>query len=293
MAALEVRKRARKAKGGFTGITAGLAPGHVQANLIVLPSAVTTDFELLCARNPVPCPLLGRSARVGDPSLFTPSNLFSEASSFTSVDVRTDLPQYNVYENGVLLEATSDILRDWRANDSVAFLIGCSYSFEAALERVGLIPRQIEMGCNVPMYITNVKLIPAGIFTGARQVVSMRPYFPKDIEKVRDVTRPFVKTHGEPIAWGWDAADELGIKDIKKPDFGDKIDFKDGEVPVLWGCGVTPQVAVMAIAEKIPGKVMAHKPGHMLMLDITEEELFASEATSPQPLGIAINGAST
>ena len=292
MAAFEVRRKARGGKDGLRGPTTGLAPGHIQANLIVLPASVATDFELLCARNPVPCPLLGRSAAVGDTHNFTPNNLFAERKPEIGVDISTDIPQYNIYEKGALLGSKFDIRGEWDTNHSVAFLIGCSFSFEAALERAGLTPRQIEMGCNVPMYETNVKLNPAGVFTGAKQVVSMRPYLPKDIERVRDITRPFVKTHGEPIAWGWETVQEFGIKVIDKPEFGDKVDFRDGEVPVFWGCGVTPQVAVMAAADKIPGKVMGHKPGHMLVLDITEEELFASEATNIQPLGVAVKGAS-
>jgi len=140
------------------------------------------------------------------------------------------------------------------------------------------------------MFTTSSRLNPAGIFTGATMVVSMRPYRPEDIERVREITRPYVKTHGEPVAWGWNALDELGIRDVNKPDFGPVTEFRDGEVPVFWGCGVTPQVAVMAAAEKIPGKVMSHKPGSMLVLDITEDQLFAAENTSIQPLGLVING---
>ena len=266
-----------KARNGQSFLTTGLAPGHIQANLIVLPSSVALDFELLCARNPVQCPLLGKSTVPGDPHMFTPTSLFnhSTAGITKKVDICHDIPLYNIYETGVKTTSKTNIENEW-SDDSVAFLIGCSYSFEHALIRAGLPPRQIQQGCNVPMYRTDVKLFPSGIFVGGTMVVSMRPYHRGDIEKVRSITRLYVKTHGEPVAWGWDAVHQLGIHDIACPDFGDAVKIGPDEVPVFWGCGVTPQVAVMAAGDKIPGKVMAHAPGHMMILDITEMELFES-----------------
>ena len=170
----------------------------------------------------------------GDPHSFTPSTLFSQSDHPADIiDIRTDVPVYNIYQNGKLLQEKDNISDEWN-DSSVAFLIGCSFSFEAALTDAGLPPRQIQQSCNVPMYKTNVKLNPAGIFTDATQVVSMRPYLPQDIERVRDVTRPFIKTHGEPIAWGFDAVREFGIRDLDNPDFGDAVRFEEGEVPVFW-----------------------------------------------------------
>jgi uncharacterized protein YcsI (UPF0317 family) len=228
----KVRDDARA--GDLATPTTGLALGHIQANLIVLPSSVAPDFEMFCLRNPVPCPLIGKSGTPGDPHEFAPNSLFRKSDSPEEViDIRTDIPQYNVYQHGKLLKSKADIKEEWN-ECSVAFLIGCSFSFEAALTNAGLPPRQIQMSCNVPMYKTNVKLNPAGLFTGATQVVSMRPYLPQDIDRVRDVTRSFIKTHGEPIAWGWEAAQEMGIEDIESPDFGDAVKFEDGEVPVFW-----------------------------------------------------------
>ncbi len=230
--AFRVRRDARA--GILKSPTTGVARGHIQANLLVLPSSIAADFEILCARNPVPCPLLGKSSSPGNPHSFAPSNLFSQMDSPAHlIDIRTDIPQYNIYQNGKLVESKFDILEEWNES-SVAFLIGCSFSFEAALTDAGLPPRQIQQSCNVPMYKTNVKLNPAGIFSGATQVVSMRPYLPQDIERVRNVTRPFVKTHGEPVAWGWEAAWEFGIKNIDSPDFGDAVKFEEDEVPVFW-----------------------------------------------------------
>lgn len=231
-AALKVRQRARH--GTLTSPTTGLAPAHIQANLLVLPQSVAADFEILCARNPVPCPLLGKSATPGDPHSFVPSDLFSTSEGLAdTIDIRTDIPQYNIYQHGKLVASKTDIKDEW-TESSVAFLIGCSFSFENALLEAGLPPRQIQQRCNVSMYKTTVKLLPAGIFTNANMVVSMRPYHPQDIERVRDITRPFIKTHGEPVAWGWQAAHDFGIKDIQQPEFGDPVKFKEGEVPVFW-----------------------------------------------------------
>lgn len=235
MAALKVRQDARQ--GRLTTTTTGLADGHIQANLIVLPASVAHDFELLAARNPVPCPLLGKSSVPGDPHSFSPADLFQQSQDPSSpsiqVDIRTDHPSYNVYERGKLVATKSDIRDEWTAS-SVAFLVGCSFSFESALCRAGLEPRSVELGQSPPMYITNRRLNPAGVFTDSTMVVSMRPYREEQIERVRDITRPYTATHGEPVAWGWEAVQELGIKDIDQPSFGARTVWRDGEVPVFW-----------------------------------------------------------
>ena len=284
MAATKIRRDARS--GGFNSHTTGLAPGHVQANLLVLSKRYAPDFAGLCARNPVTCPLIGSSLEAGDPNILDDPTLFPSGD----IDIRTDIPKYNVYEAGQLI-ATKDSIREEWSNDSVAFLIGCSYSFERALADAGLTPRAWEQGTVVSMYQTQVILNPSGIFAGACQVVSMRPYRPEDIERVRSICRPYLKTHGEPIDWGWDALQRLGIKDIDKPDFGGgRMGFREGEVPVFWGCGVTPQAAVVSAGNKIEGKVMAHTPGHMLVLDLTEEEMFRPKCSSfVQKLGDELN----
>ncbi|KAK0496153.1 hypothetical protein EDD18DRAFT_1390963 [Armillaria luteobubalina] len=245
--------------------TAGLCPGYSQANVIILPSKFAADFRLLGARNPVSCPLLGET-KPGDPQV--PEALAADS------DVRTDCPSYNIYRDGVFAEQKESIETEWR-DDSVAFFIGCSYSFEAALVKNGLPPRHLELNRAVPMYKTNYRLCPAGVF-GGHMVVSMRPYRLVDLERVRDITRPFVKTHGEPVAWGLDGAKYLGITDLDRtnPDFGDPTEIQDGEVAVYFGCGVTPQLSVMDSG--ISGEVIGHTPGRMLMLDIKDEDVCLS-----------------
>ncbi|KAJ9630864.1 hypothetical protein H2203_001389 [Taxawa tesnikishii (nom. ined.)] len=261
--------------------TSGLAPSYLQANLIVLPSRYAADFRDLCIRNPVPCPLLAESADAGSfTALKSHIPGVSGSQIGTDIDIRRDAPRFMVYQDGQLTQsAISHVAHEW-TDDHVGFLIGCSYSFERALTEAGLPPRHTVMERNVPMYRTNIPLCPAGVFTGGTYVVSMRPYMMADMERVRDITRPFSLTHGEPIAWGWQAVRDLGIRDINEPEWGESPLTPDGRpfsddsdvVPVFWGCGVTPQNAVMGA--NLKGTVMAHAPGHMIVLDLQEEDLF-------------------
>ncbi|KKZ61731.1 hypothetical protein EMCG_03760 [[Emmonsia] crescens] len=254
--AYAVRQNARK---NVITFTSGLAPTHLQANLICLPSRYAQDFLLLCQRNPVPYPLLAESKSVGKYS-----DLKSWMANIRDSDIAADI----------------DLLEDW-TEDHVGFLVGCSFSFEGALTASNLPPRHTVMQRNCPMYRTNIPLCPAGVFTQGTFVVSMRPYALDRIDDVRIITRPYVGTHGEPIAWGWDAVHELGIENIDSPEWGDTPLAIDGKpfgsttegnvVPVFWGCGVTPQEAV--IRANLQGVVMAHAPGHMLVLDVKEDEV--------------------
>jgi len=265
----------------YASSTSGLAPSYLQANLIVLPSRYAADFRLLCQRNPVPCPLLAESAAIGSyKELQSHIDGIPGSRIASDIDIRFDAPRYHVYKDGKLIQCgIPDIARYW-TEDHVAFLIGCSYSFENALTLAGLPPRHTEMKRVVPMYKTTIPLCAAGIFTGGHYVVSMRPYRATDVELVRNITRPFVATHGEPIAWGWEAVKQLGIKDVAVPDWGQAAVEPDGTlfveggpfVPVFWGCGVTPQLAVMSA--NLKGVVMGHAPGHMIVLDVREEDVF-------------------
>lgn len=213
--------------------TAGVAPGYLQANLLVLPATYASDFHDLCLRNPVSCPLLGMTASPGDPHAIKPSQCIQSAD----FDIRTDFPRYRVYEHGKYIHSRNDLLDVWTSSH-VGFLIGCSFSFEDALTAEGLQPRHQKTGSIVAMYRSNIPLLPAGVFTGARCIVSMRPYRPEDIERVREVTRPYLATHGEPVAWGWEGAKQLGIVDVDRPDFGGPQTFEVGEVPVFWVCRI-------------------------------------------------------
>ena len=181
-------------------------------------------------------------------------------------DIRTDIPRYRIYRKGELTDEVTDISSFWR-DDLVAFLLGCSFSFEAPMIEAGLEVRHITDHHNVPMYKTNIECVPAGVFHGP-MVVSMRPMKPADaIRAVQITTRmPFV--HGAPIHIG--APEAIGIHDIDKPDFGEPSEIRPGEVPVFWACGVTPQAVAMAVK---PEFMITHAPGHMFITDIPNASL--------------------
>jgi uncharacterized protein YcsI (UPF0317 family) len=250
------RIRALIRKGQWDKPTAGLAPGYAQANLVVLPQKYAFDFLLFCQRNPKPCPIL----EVLEPGQFTTNSLSSGA------DIRTDLPLYNVYRKGRLQKVVTEIKELWE-EDFVTFLIGCSFSFEDALIRARVPVRHIEEGRNVPMYRTNISCNTAGIFKGTL-VVSMRPMpIDKIVPAVR-ITSRYSTVHGGPVHIGDPA--KIGIRDIKRPDFGEAVTIRKDETPLFWACGVTPQVAVMNAK---PDICITHAPGHMFITDVLNEEL--------------------
>jgi uncharacterized protein YcsI (UPF0317 family) len=242
--------RARFRRGELVRPTAGLAPGFVQANLVVLPRDVAFDFLLFAQRNPKPCPLL----EVMEPGETEPRLMAPGA------DIRRDVPKYRVYENGVLVDEPIEIASRWR-DDLVSFLIGCSFTFESALVEAGIPVRHVEQGCNVPMYITSIATAPAGAFHGP-MVVSMRPVPADKVVRAVQVTSRFPSVHGAPVHLGDPAA--IGIREIARPELGDAVEIREGEVPVFWACGVTPQAAAMASK---PPLMITHAPGHMFITD--------------------------
>jgi uncharacterized protein YcsI (UPF0317 family) len=273
----EVRLRCR-ANGFIHPFTADRADGHIHANLVILPSKYASDFRALCHRNPVPCPLLGESP-IGDPTRFAPSpgTGFNHALFSHEIDVRTDLPKYNIYRSGELLSSVDEI-RDYWTEDSVAFLLGSCYSVETALAHKGWKPRHWVTSTDIPMYRTTIPLNPAGVFVKGTYVVSMRPYPTKYIMTIRELTAPCqIFSHGEPIAWGWEGMKLLGIKDIEKPEWGEALSIEKGEIPVFWGCGVTWQNCLLEMGDQIQGDVITHYPEGMLVCDLLEEDVIKSQ----------------
>ena len=249
----DLRERFRR--GDLQRPTAGLAPGHVQANLVVLPRDLAFDFLLFCQRNPKPCPLLEVVDAGGvEPRLMAPG-----------ADLRTDLPRYRVFRDGRLVAEPADVKDEWR-DDLVSFLIGCSFTFESALVEAGIPVRHIEQCSNVPMYITSIPTAPAGVFHGP-MVVSMRPVPASQVVRAVQVTSRFPAVHGAPVHVGDPAA--IGIRALDRPELGDPVEVRAGEVPVFWACGVTPQAAVMASK---PPFVITHAPGHMFVTDRRDAE---------------------
>ncbi|WMD21907.1 putative hydro-lyase [Achromobacter seleniivolatilans] len=254
--ALARQARLDARSGKLTGPTANLAPGHVQANLAILPRALAADFLHFCQRNPKPCPLLAMS-EPGDPALPELGH---------DIDIRSDIPRYRVWKNGELVAEPTDVRDIWR-DDLVSFLIGCSFSFEEAMLDNGLPVRHIEQGCNVPMYRTNVPTNAAGVF-GGPLVVSMRPLKAADAIRAIQVTSRFPSVHGAPVHIGDPAL--IGIADINRPDYGDPVEIRAGELPVFWACGVTPQSVVAAVR---PEFCITHAPGHMLVTDLINSRM--------------------
>jgi len=238
--------------GEWTGPTADLAPGYVQANLVVLPGDFAAEFERFCRANPRALPLLD----VTEPGSPTPTKIAPES------DVRLDLPRYRVYRAGRVDEEPTDIVTLWRA-DFVAFLIGCSFTFDALLRANGVSVRHLELGYNVSMYVTNRETEPVGRFSGPL-VVSMRPIRRDDVDRVVALTRGLPLAHGEPTHVG--SPEALEIEDLERPDYGDAVPVREGEVPVFWACGVTAQAA--AERSRVP-RMITHAPGHMFITDLT------------------------
>ena len=249
-----IRQRIRR--GEIAGHTSGLAPGCVQGNLVILPAGLASDFLRFCQANPKPCPLIGMS-EPGDPML---------PMLGLDIDIRSDVPRYRVYRNGELVDEVTDIRELWR-NDLVAFVLGCSFSFESALLEDGLPLKHVARGQNVPMYRTSVQTIPAGRFHGPL-VVSMRPFKPSDAIRAVQITSRFPSVHGAPVHIG--KPELIGIRDLGKPDWGDAVEVADDELPVFWACGVTPQAV---IAEAKPEFCITHAPGAMLITDLKNSQL--------------------
>lgn len=248
----EVRTEIRA--GRYTAHTAGLGRGSLQANLVIMPEEFAFDFMRYCQRNPKPCPITGVSD-TGNPMMFTMGN---------DIDIRTDVPAYNIYRNGRLDISVTNIAEIWR-DDFVVFTLGCSFTFEHALLNAGINLWHIDNDRTVPMFRSSIETTPAGPFSG-KMVVSMRSVCEERVDEVIEISRRFPLAHGAPVHVGDPKA--IGITDLSSPDWGDPAPVGANEVPVFWACGVTPQVAIKAAQLPI---CITHKPGCMLITDIAED----------------------
>jgi len=240
--------------GAYQGHTSGIGLGRLQGNLAILPADYALDFFRFCQRNPKPCPLVGVSD-TGDPMLHTLGD---------DIDIRRDVPLYNIYRDGQLDGQVPDINDMWR-DDLVAFVLGCSFTFEQALMAEGIRLAHIDDNKVVAMYRTAIETKPAGPFRGP-VVVSMRPMSTSDAIRAAVITARYPHAHGAPIHIGDPA--EIGIQNIAKPDWGDPPAIQDGHVPVFWACGVTPQAAIQLAK---PSLCITHAPGAMLITDVPDQ----------------------
>ena len=238
----------------YEGHTAGLAAGFLQANIIILPEIYALNFMRYCQRNPKPCPLVGVS-ETGSPFMHTLGQ---------DIDIRTDVPRYNVYRNGELTETVSNIVDHW-ADDFVAFALGCSFTFEDVLVKAGIPIWHIQNNKTVPMYRSNIDTCEAGPF-GGKMVVTLRAIDANRVDEAIEISRRYPMAHGAPIHIG--DPSYIGLDDLGKPDWGDTPAPLGDKIPVFWGCGVTPQNAVMRAQLPI---MISHTPGHMLVTDIDDQ----------------------
>ena len=253
ISAAQLREQIRSGK--WRTPTSGAAYGYVQANLVMLPKSEAFNFLLFCVRNTKPCPILD----VLEPGTFEPRIA-------PGADLRWDLPRYRIYRNGELEKEVTDISNEFN-KEMVSFLLGCSFSFENALQAAGLPVRNIEEGKNVSMYITNRSCIPAGPFS-APLVVSMRPMTPEQAVRAVQITTRFHITHGAPVHMG--DPEQIGINNLQQPEFGEPVSIRPGEIPVFWACGVTSALA--ATSASLP-LVITHAPGHMFVSDLKDEDM--------------------
>jgi uncharacterized protein YcsI (UPF0317 family) len=222
--------------------------------MISLPRDWAWDFLLFAQRNPKPCPVLDVTDPGSHRTVMAPD-----------ADLRTDIPLYRIWRDGVLTEEVTDATAHWAEHpDLVTFLIGCSFTFEGALMAAGIPVAHVDRGCNVPMFLTDRDCRPAGRMSG-RLVVSMRPIPADRVAEAAMISGRTPAVHGAPVHVG--APEALGITDLQRPDFGDPVPVGPGQVPVFWACGVTPQAAVMASR---PPFAITHAPGHMFVTDVPE-----------------------
>ncbi len=258
-AVAEARAARAAYRAGRVAPTSGVAHGLVQANLISVPADWAYDVLLFAQRKPRPCPVLEVLDAGAVESRLAPGS-----------DLRTDLPAYRIWRDGELAEETADASSAWREHpDLVSFLIGCSFTFEAGLDDAGIPIRHRELGRNVPMYRTSRQCAPAGRLRG-EMVVSMRPIPADRVADAVTISGRYPAVHGAPVHVGDPAA--LGIADLAAPEFGDAPEVRDGEIPVFWACGVTPQAAIMA---SHPPFALTHAPGHMFVTDLADAEYLA------------------
>ena len=243
-------------RAGLSEPTSGVAVGLTQANLISVPADWAFETLLFAQRNPKPCPVLEVIEQGEVESRLAPGS-----------DIRTDIGRYRIWRDGELAEEVTDATAAWAEHpDLVSFLIGCSFTFESGLVQAGIPIRHQELGRNVPMYRTNVPCVPAGRLSG-EMVVSMRPIAADRVADAVQISGRTPAVHGAPVHIGDPAS--LGVVDLARPDFGDVPEMRDGEVPVFWACGVTPQAAIMASK---PPFAITHAPGYMFITDVPDAE---------------------
>lgn len=254
--------------GQFTTPTSGQCPGYIQANMVILPKCIAEKFLQFCQSNPRACPLL----EALPPGSYTPTKLVKHQDA----DVRTDLPKYRTYQQAEFIGEVTDIKTYWN-DDLVTFLLGCSFSFENALQQNGIRVKNIDQNKNVAMYKCS-KIHCDGPFENVLLVVSMRPIRNDQVDLATKITGEgiFQQTHGAPLYCGYDYSEVLGVNaDLNNVDFGDSVEIdRETETPCFWYCGVTGIMAAIQASKTDAGICITHSPGHMFVSDVRDDENF-------------------
>ncbi|KFW63954.1 hypothetical protein AS28_13632, partial [Pygoscelis adeliae] len=248
--------------------TSGMAEGYKQANVVILHESLADDFEKFCHANNGPLPLLYRS-KPGD---------WKRPSLSSDSDIRTDCLQYKIYEHGACTGSLKS-LKEYseQLKDMVTFYLGCSFSFEKAVQNAGIPVRNVEQKCNVSMYKTAVPCYSVSTFR-CNFVVTMRPIPESKLEAAVLATSESKAAHGAPIHMGDPGL--LGIQDLSKPDYGDPVHLHPGDIPVFWACGVTGVEAVINCRAPL---AFTHSPGCMFITDLKNDNVTVrSSREAPQ-----------
>jgi len=248
--------RAKIAKNEFNKPTSGQCTGQLQANMLVIPSAYADAFEAFANANKKAIPVLEiiKGSYISE-HLAEGANLLNE------------LPSYNIIKDGVVVETVNNIEK-YYDEDLVFFLIGCSFTFETSLINNDIALRHVDLDLNVSMYNTNIELNPVDMFSG-KMVVSMRPVKKDRVADACVITSHYPSVHGSPIQVGY--PNMIGIEDINTPEYGDKVEIKEDEIPLFWPCGVTTQNVLSEL--KLPFAI-THAPGFMFVSDKLDREYY-------------------
>ena len=244
----------------YCGPTPGLGGGYLQANLVILPQDIAEDFQEFARLNPKPCPLL---------EILGPGE--TQLTTIADADVTTDFPAYRVFEYTSVTEEVSSVCDLWQ-DDLVSFLIGCSFTTDHILQQQNIMLNHVQHNTTIPIYISNQVTQPTHYFSGPL-AVSMRSIKRHQLEQAIAITQDYPLAHGAPVHCG--DPQQLGINDITEPAYGVYYPIAEDEVPVFWACGVTPQLC--AQHNKI-NLMITHKPGHMLICDLTNQALYKKKA---------------
>ncbi len=248
--------REKIAKNEFYKPTSGYCTGQLQANMLAIPSAYADAFEAFAQANKKAIPVL---------EIIKGSHYSKELAR--GANLLNELSAYNIIKDGVVVETVNNIEGYYR-DDLVFFLIGCSFTFETSLMNNGISLRHVDLDLNVSMYNTTIELNPFDMFKG-KMVVSMRPVKKYRVADACVITSHYPSVHGSPIQVGY--PDMIGINELDSPEYGDKVEVKDDEIPLFWPCGVTTQKVLEEI--KIPFAI-THAPGFMFVSDKLDSEYY-------------------